>query len=54
MRTLLTALVTVLVVACGNKGPLYLPDNPPETVAPADAAPATSDAAERKRREASS
>ena len=43
LKTILSALAVVLVLAaCGNKGPLVMPQKPvdvPVTPAPADAAP---------------
>ncbi len=54
MRVFLTVLATLLVAACGNKGPLYLPENPPEVLAPSALDKAPTDEADRKRNEASS
>lgn len=50
MRRLLLpplCLAAALLAGCGNKGPLYLPNNPrpPVSVAPAQSAPATAQSA---------
>jgi len=42
LAALLAAFVTLAGTACGQRGPLYLPDQAPENAAPAeDAAPAS-------------
>ena len=39
-RAILLLLLSCLLAACGNKGPLVLPDKPQTDTAPAPAAPA--------------
>ena len=39
MRFLLLGVAITLLVACGQKGPLYLRDNPPPGIKPAKPAP---------------
>ncbi len=40
MRFLLLGVAITLLVGCGQKGPLYLRDNPPPGIKPAKPAPA--------------
>ena len=48
LRSAPTLLLALLLVACGQKGALYLPDHPPSGKAPTKQAPVTPAPAEEK------
>lgn len=50
-RPLLVLLLAVLVAACGQKGPLYMPAKPPAPEATAPAAPATEEKKDEEKKD---
>lgn len=48
MRIIVLILMVIMVAACGRKGPLYLPEQKPEKVQPAQSEPESNEKTQKR------